>query len=189
MTSRRPLVYAAALAALVFASRLPQLRSPNLLVDGDECVLGLMAKHVGQLKEFPIFFYGQSYAFAPVEATAVAIGFLPFGVGPVALKLAALALWTAGIVLGFLALSTLVGEQTGFWIAAVLVLNPVWAVFSMKPGGGYLTSFVAASTLCWLLARSREDASIARWLAAGVLGLDMYQMRESLAKAGLRYID
>jgi hypothetical protein len=37
-----------ALAAISVVSRLPQLQSPNLLVDGDECVLGLMAKHVAQ---------------------------------------------------------------------------------------------------------------------------------------------
>src|SRR3954466_11417937 len=93
-------IYAVALVVISVLSRLPQLRSPNLLVDGDECVLGLMAKHVAQLKEFPIFFYGQNYAFSPIEATAVAISFLPFGVGPVALKLAALGLFAAGIVLG-----------------------------------------------------------------------------------------
>jgi len=64
------LVCLAALVAISVASRLPQLRSPNLLVDGDESVLGLMAKHLAQRKEFPIFFYGQHYAFSPVEAAA-----------------------------------------------------------------------------------------------------------------------
>jgi hypothetical protein len=69
----RTSVHILALAAICAASRLPQLRSPNLLADGDECVLGLMAKHVAQGKEFPIFFYGQHYAFSPVETVVSAL--------------------------------------------------------------------------------------------------------------------
>ena len=40
-------------------------------------------------------------------------------------------------------------------------------------------------------AKKREDLEAEKRvkLAAGVLGLDMYQMREPLAQAGLRYID
>ena len=101
-------------------SRLPQLLSPNLLADGDECVLGLMAKHLAQGKEFPIFFYGQHYGLSSVEAAAGAAAFLIFGTGALPLKLSMLAVWTIGVLFLFLALSRLLGNRGSFWITAAL---------------------------------------------------------------------
>ena len=152
----RTWVYLVVLAAISVVSRLPQLLSPNLLLDGDECYLGLMAKHVAQGKEFPIFFYGQHFGFAPVEAAAGALGFVTFGTGALTLKLAMLALWTVGVLFLFLALSRLLGATRSFWIASVLLLNPAWAVSSMKAWSGYITSFTATAALLWLLVQDRE---------------------------------
>jgi hypothetical protein len=53
--------YAAILVVAAGVSRLPQLTSPHLLLDGDEAILGLMAKHLAEGREAPIFFYGQAY--------------------------------------------------------------------------------------------------------------------------------
>ncbi len=131
-----------------------------------------MAKHVVQGKEFPIFFYGQHYAFSPVETVVSALGFLTAGVGATQLKVAGLALWTVGIVFLCLALSRLLGAARGFWIAVVLVLNPAWSVWSMRMGGGYLTAFAASSVLVWLLLRDGE--TIWRWRVAGALTAVIY---------------
>jgi hypothetical protein len=144
------------------------------LVDGDESVLGLMAKHVAEGKEFPIFFYGQHYALATVEAGAGALGFLISGVSAASLKLSMLALWTVGVLFSFLALSRMLSINRSFWITAVLVANPMWAAWSMKAGGGYLTAFTASAILLWLLVGARERETLVRWLIAGALTAVIY---------------
>jgi hypothetical protein len=170
----RTWVYLVALAVIIVVSRLPQLLSPNLLLDGDECYLGLMAKHLAQGKEFPIFFYGQHFGLATVEAAAGALGFVIFGTGAPTLKVAMLALWTVGVLFLFLGLSRLLGASRSFWIVLLLLLNPAWAVFSMKARSGYVTSFTATAALLWLLVQDRERDTIGRWLIAGALTAVMY---------------
>jgi len=161
-------VYLAALALVGLVARLPQLLSPNLLLEGDECVLGLMAMHLARGREFPVFFYGQKYGLAIVEAPAAALSFLIFGTGPQPLKLAMLAVWIVGICFYFLAFSRPLGRARSFWITLVLVLMPAWAAASMKAWSGYITAFSATGVTLYLITRN-DDRRPRPWLAAGAM--------------------
>ena len=157
-------VYVAALAIVAFASRLPQLFSRNLLLEGDECILGLMGMHVAQGRKFPVFFYGQKYGLSILEAPAAALSFTVFGSGPVALKIAVLAIWIAGVAFYFVAFARVVGTARSFWITLLLVLMPAWAATAMKAWSGYITAFSATgATLCLLTG----NMTAMTWLMAG----------------------
>jgi hypothetical protein len=167
-------VYVAVLAAVSFLSRLPQLSSPHLLLDGDECILGLMSKHIVEGRAVPVFLYGQTYGLAIVESSAVALSFLIAGTGVLQLKLAMLALWTVGIAAYFVAVARLLGNSRSFWITLVLVLMPAWAVASTKAWSGYVTAFTAAAVLLNLLTLDRGRPRAAVWLAAGGVTAAVY---------------
>ena len=119
------------------ALRLAIVASPLGEIDGDEAVVGLMARHIAFLGERPVFYWGQPYL-GSLEAFTAAPLFRLFDSSTVLLKLVPTA-----YSLGFLALSALLarrlfGMGPALATAAYLALPPsMWAVWSTKARGGY----------------------------------------------------
>jgi len=82
---------------LTIALALVLLRSAVFLIwpesyfDSDQAIVGLMAKHLAELRAFPVFVYGQTYMLG-VEAWLAAPLFAVFGVSAAILKLPLLAM-------------------------------------------------------------------------------------------------
>ena len=69
------------------------------------------------------------------------------------------------------------------------LVNPGDVVIADDDGIVVVPAQFAAATAAAAAKREANEAAKRETLASGVLGLDMYQMRDLLAKAGLRYID
>src|SRR5947209_13375248 len=112
-----------ALLLVGVAFRLAIIVSPLGEIDGDEAVVGLMARHIAFLGERPVFYWGQPYL-GSLEAFSAAPLFRLFGSSTLVLKLVPTA-----YSLGFLALSGLLGRQlfgagAGLATAAYLAIPP-----------------------------------------------------------------
>ena len=74
-------------------------------------------------------------------------------------------------------------------VCAGAYVTPGDVIVADDDGVVVVPAAVAAATLDAAAKREALEADKRAKLAAGVLGLDMYDMREPLARAGLRYVD
>src|SRR5690554_6658993 len=172
---------------LCILSRMPQLLSENLLLDGDESILGLMSKHFYEFKAIPLYFYGQSYGFSFAEVFIISLFYLVFGVSALAVKLAMLTLWTLGIIFFYKTLKA-INFKNNHWIPLLITLafifSPSFAVWSMKARGGYLTAFFLTSIITFLLFKKNWKLSLWAAFFIGLLLIVIYQA-QPLWLAGL----
>lgn len=131
-------VFLCAVLLIGLLLRLDFLFANNFVIDADEAIVGLMAKHISEFKELPTFYYGQHYM-GSLEPILTAGVFLIFGISSVALK--CVPLFFSVLLIGLVyQLGLELGNRGLARIAALLAALPpqLLVIWSGMARGGFV---------------------------------------------------
>ena len=147
--------------------------------DSDEGTMGLMALHILQRGEHPIFFYGQNYMGA-LEAYMGALAFKLFGISVVSLRLGVLLLFAVFLTSTYLLAAQLYNRRVALISVVVLGLGTREILFrQLEAAGGYSETLAFGSLamllVSWLALTYHPHPSAhqrrVRWAAYATWGL------------------
>lgn len=146
--------FALALGLLTVARSIVFVGWPQAQFDSDQAVTGLMAKHLSELRAFPVFWYGQTYMLG-VEAWLAAPLMAVFGASVTALKLPLLAMNAAIALLLFRGLTRDGGLDEGraaFATMFFVLAAPMTTAHFLTANGGNVEPCLYV-LLLWMLRR------------------------------------
>lgn len=131
--------------------RLPHFLSQDFFFDGDEAMIGIMARDFISGKGLPIYFYGQNYGLSTIEVLSTSIFIKTIGNSILALKLGGLLIFSFGLTFIW---KTLIECGSSIFISVLvlllLLLAPTWIMWSSFVRGGYVSAFMCISIIFYL---------------------------------------
>ncbi len=170
MTTRGTKVFLVAILLVALATRLVFLLDYRFVIDADEAIVGLMAKHIAEGKHFPLFYYGQHYMGA-LEAYIASALFLLIGSTPLALQVVPMGCSLIVVVLLFFLGRAIAGERAGLLSAAFAAIPPpAFLIWNLKARGGFIEVLLLGAVALLLAHRWLSSESYRLRLVA-LLGL------------------
>jgi hypothetical protein len=164
--------------ALVAAILIPRVlliwRFRSSLIESDEAVIGLMARHI-LAGEWSVFYWGQQYL-GSVEAVLSAIPLWLFGTSPLILKLVPLSLFLGFVYVHHRLAREILPRGPAFWATAMVGCSPAFLMIWSMKSRGYMPAFLLGTAALWVAVRILRDPdrrSLYGWLGL-LLGLSWW---------------
>ena len=161
------------IAAAALALRLAPLATSQRYADGDEAVVGVMAKHILEKGERLVFPYAQPYGGGgAIEAYLVALSFRVLGISSISLKLVGVAVSMATLLAAYLFCVRHLGLGTARLGAGFLaVATPLIEWNSKVRGGGNTEAILFSILIVFAFCRIayRRHTGVGSFLALGLV--------------------